>query len=93
MSTDRHLVYKAIDSERDYQDSLWRDQSHPEHRNPLTIGEFILLVEQYTSEARAEWTVEPKLEIEALNVMRKIAGIATNCMEQHGAPQREGFER
>ena len=93
MTTRQSDIYAAIESERAYQDSLWKDVDHPEHSNPLEIGEFILLIEEYVMRAREEWSGEPKPEIAALNTIRKIAGIAVNCMEQHGAPQREGFER
>ncbi len=93
MTTRQSDIYAAIESERAYQDALWKDSEHPEHSNPLTIGEFILLIEEYAMKARKEWSEEPKPEIAALNTIRKIAGIAVNCMEQHGAPQREGFER
>ena len=93
MTTRRSDIYAAIESERAYQNSLWKDPAHPEHSNPLEIGEFILLIEEYAMKARKEWSEESKPEVAALNTIRKIAGIAVNCMEQHGAPQREGFER
>ena len=94
----REDVYDAIDSEREYQDQIWR-MANPAMKagatwsettvpNELTIGEFVLLIEEYAAKARAEWTVEPKPEIRTLDVMRKIAGIAVNCMEQHGAIPR-----
>lgn len=84
----REEVFEAINSERDYQDSLWSEEGH---RNPLLIGEFLVLLSVYIRKAQEEWTVEPKPEINSLNTVRKIAGIAVNCMEQNGAPKREGF--
>ncbi len=89
----RAEVYKAIDSERDYQDAKWPQGGQPGYPNPLTIGEFLLLLEEYVAKGRAEWTNEKRPEMRTLNVIRKCAGIAVNCMEQHGAPQREGYER
>lgn len=91
--TARTEVYTAIDSERAYQDDLWRDPAHREHTNPLSIGEFLLLIEEYTMKARKDWSEESKPEFNALHGIRKIAGIAVNCMEQHGAPQRKEFPR
>ncbi len=91
----RVAAYLAIDSERDYQDDRWPHgqlADRPE-ANPLTIGEFLLLLEEYVARARAEWTAEKKPEEKTLKVIRKCAGIAVNCMEQHGAPHREGYER
>lgn len=102
--TTREEVYAAIDSELDYQASIWKDPENRETSNPLTVGEFVLLVEEYAARARQLWSSEPKelartnsgecyyTEVQTLEFMRKIAGIAANCMIQHGAPQREGFE-
>ena len=86
MSTNRDAVYRAIDSERDYQQGLW--PGHEDQDNPLTIGEFLTLLRVYLQKAEEEWTVEAKPEMNALNTVRKVAGIAVNCMEQHGAPYR-----
>lgn len=83
----RDAVYRAIDSERDYQDNLWPGRGKGEP-NYLTVGEFVLLLEAYIHKARAEWTVESKPEMNTLDIVRKVAGIAVNCMEQHGAPMR-----
>jgi hypothetical protein len=88
MKTPRANVYSAIDTERDYQDRIWKDQNNPNNPNPLTIGEFILLLEEYTTQARQAWSKEQKPELKALDTVRKIAGIAVNCMENHGAPLR-----
>ena len=88
MSTKRTEVYAAIDTERAYQDARWPQNGQPGFPNPLTIGEFVLLLEQYAAEARAEWAREKRPEMRTLNIVRKIAGIAVNCMEQHGAPHR-----
>lgn len=89
MPTPRDEVYAAIDSERDYQAQQWPGRDVPGHENQLTIGEFVLLVEEYAAKARALWTHEPKPELQTLDIMRKIGGIAVNCMEQHGAPKRQ----
>lgn len=86
--TTRQNVYAAIDSERDYQDSKWPQDGSPGFPNPLSIGEQILLAEEYLHQARLAWTQEKRPEMKALNIIRKVAGICVNCMEQHGAPHR-----
>jgi len=91
----RSEVYAAIDSERDYQDRVWAENNpanptHPTDPRPLSIGEDILLIEEYARRARAKWTGELRPEIGALDIIRKIAGIAVRCMETHGAPKRPG---
>lgn len=85
----RDEVFQAINTERSYQEMQWPGRDIPGHDNQLTIGEFILLIEEYAAKARLEWSQESKPEMNALNTMRKIGGIAVNCMEQHGAPKRE----
>jgi len=81
----RAEVFAAIESERRYQDKVWPEGAP-------SVGDSILLVEEYALKARAAWATEAAPEMEALDIMRKIAGIAVRCMEVHGAPQRAGFE-
>lgn len=88
----RSLVYSAIDSERDYQDLLKGDRTS----NPTdgtrsidhTVGDFVTMMMQYQSNLVAAWTNNPG-DAQALHIMRKLAAIAVNCMEQHGAPRRK----
>jgi hypothetical protein len=87
--TERAEVYAAIDTERSYQDRKWpMPKHHGGMQNPMSIGEFVLLLEEYVTKARVEWALEKKPEGRSLHFIRKVAGIAVNCMEQHGAPKR-----
>ena len=87
----RWKVYRIIDEERQYQDSLGGDRTdNPtggEDPIPHTVGDFSTMLQQYQNELVEAWTKNPGDE-PALHVMRKIAAIAVNCMEQHGAPPR-----
>jgi hypothetical protein len=90
----RGEVYDAIDSERDYQDSRW-NASTTTTRGLHSVTEWIAYIEDYLAEAKrllarqpSQVSVPPSLEI-----MRKVAGMSVACMEEHGAPQRAGFER
>ena len=85
----REEVYKAIDSEREYQDSRWNgDTTSSDGIHPLS--EWFLYIEDYVNEAKhilareAEQTAYPKVS----NIMRKVAGMAVCAMEQNGAPKR-----
>lgn len=84
-SAAREAAYAALDSERDYQNTVWGVDGEP---NPLTIGEFLLNIEEQVAKARAQWANEPKPEVMTLEFVRKIGGLTVNCMEQHGAPLR-----
>lgn len=89
--TTRKEVYAAIDSERRYQDHLKKDRTS----NPTdgtrsidhTVGDFVTMMQQYQNNLVAAWTNNPG-DQKAMEVMRKIAGIAVNCMEQHGVSHR-----
>ena len=82
MSTTREEVYKAIDTERAYQDQL--------NERTLTIGDEILLLIEYTARARTEWSNEFEYpEEKTLEMVRKVAGIATRCLENHGVKPRQ----
>ena len=86
--TNREAVYKAIDSERDFQDNFVL----PERRyyQTHTLGEFILMINQYAAQAQQFWTNHADDEVpRSLHEVRKIAALAVRCMEQHGAPHRE----
>jgi hypothetical protein len=74
-------VYVAINSEREYQEQLSRNDVTDQR--PL---EQLALIEHVILEAKAKWYTEPGLF--DMNYMRKIAAIAVRCMEQHGAPLR-----
>jgi len=82
----RAEVYAAIDGERDYQDGLGADRTDGHRR---TVGDYLTMFQYYLDQAIAAWTTNPGDE-QALDVIRKLAGIAVHCMEDHGAPKREG---
>lgn len=81
----RRNVIEAINTERDYQDSL---PGNLTDRYLHSVGESILLLEEYVQRAKQEW-VNNAGDWDALDEIRKIAAIAVRCMEQHGAPRRE----
>lgn len=95
----RQEVYEAIDSERNYQDDRWgpylsaeRDPL-PEHGMPAgwrSLDEFVMYMQGYMNDLvhAASHSAD---KIEALNIVRKVTALGVRCMEQHGAPRREGY--
>jgi hypothetical protein len=77
-------VYKLLDGERAYQESLWPA--------PHSVGDYLTMLRYYGRLADAAWTVNSG-DQPALNVIRKITAIGVHCMEEHGAPQREWWHR
>jgi hypothetical protein len=80
--TERSEVYKAIDSERDYQDALARNDV--KEQTPM---EHLAIIQEICQRMQAHWydvAGQPPMDF-----MRKIAATAVRCMEQHGAPLYE----
>jgi hypothetical protein len=89
-------VYKAIDGEREYQQK-WEDA---ESKGKHETGAFILFMEHYLQEARRlESTLEnggnhiQKVHGAegSLDFVRKVTALGVACMEQNGAPPRDGY--
>lgn len=80
----RQEVYAAIDSERNYQDQLPRnDMKEQAQLEQLTI------IKRIVRDIEDWFYEQPGLP--PMDFMRKIAAVAVRSMEQHGAPKREGF--
>ncbi len=91
MKATRSQVYIALNSERDYQDKKFGGGDTYHSSIDRTLDEFILYIQQYAAEAGALSTHGD--EIAALHHIRKVGALCVGCMEEHGAPQREGFAR
>ena len=85
-SVARRNAYRAIDSERDYQDHKFSVERTDREATDRSLDEFILYIQQYAAEAGALTTHED--EDEALEFVRKIGALCVGCMEQNGAPLR-----
>ena len=83
----REDVYKLIDGERAYQDGLGTDRVE-DNRQQRTVCEELVLLQVYVQRAMVVWANTPG-DSEAEGMMRKIAGIAVRCMENHDAPGRK----
>ena len=82
----RDKAYDAIDGERAYQDDRF------DGRKPLSVGETILVLDEYVMKAKLSWSQEKRPEAHTMGIIRKIAGIAVHAMEDHGSIPREGYE-
>lgn len=78
----REEVYKAIDTEREYQSNLSRNDV--KHQTPM---EMLAIIRRITRDMEDAWYEEPGQP--SMDYMRKIAGVAVRCMEEWGAPPRE----
>jgi hypothetical protein len=81
----RQDVYKLIDGERAYQDSLiekavYENQIH-------SVAAEILIINEYANRAQKAWT-ENFGDEAGLDVVRKIAALCVRCMEHHDTKSR-----
>lgn len=86
----RNEVYKAIDSERDYQDKKGKDLGwgHGQGAQNHSVGDYITMLQAYTNKLH-ETYVSSVGDEQSLECIRKIAGIAVSCMEKHGVNPRK----
>lgn len=84
--TERTDVYRAIDTERTYQEDRW-----PGHRH--SVAEYVLYMEQYLSDVRdlLSKNDDEAIRPRALAGIRKVTTLGVACMEEHGAPPRENL--
>ena len=84
----RVAVYAAIDSERAYQNERWGLVTH-------TVAEYILYMEVYLTEAKQRaGTRDQSVAInhkDTMDFIRKVTALGVVCMEDNGAPHREGY--
>lgn len=80
----RDMVYKTIEFERLYQDSLGEDRSNHSER---VANSYLVMFGTYLTRAFEAWTNTAGNK-EALKQIGKLAGICVHCMEDCGAPRR-----
>lgn len=84
----REQVYKAIDTERKYQDTVRRNnEGETRDDNEKCISDFLLYIEHVLNNAKND--IYLLREDDALHGIRKIAGLCVACGESHGMPERE----
>lgn len=78
----REEVYRAIDSERDYQNEKWSEFSD-ENNN---WADWLLYIEHHLNKAKE--SVYDSHNTSFLHEIRKIAALAVACGEQNNMPSR-----
>lgn len=86
---ERGRVYEILDGEREYQNQMVAPGTH--HLGKPSVAEELVMMEHYLAEARKSW-VTTKGDEESLEMMRKVAGIAVRCFENHGCPSRSRLQ-
>jgi len=84
---DRSGIYKIIDGERDYQESLL-GPGGVRSCSTQEVGSYLLLLQEYVDRTQRAWA-DHHGDIPALHGVRKVAGICVRCMEEHGVAARK----
>lgn len=88
----RSAVYAALDSERAYQAFRWGEQKHELESFLLYMDDYLTRLKTVVSGADPTYKDHDSIYSEAIHRIRKITALGVAAMEQHGAPQRAGFE-
>ena len=89
---DRNVVYKALDTEREYQDEMIASDARADMVDNFSLGQAILAMEHLLAEARSFWYVDnPQENFQTtMHRIRKVAGVAVQMGEKYGMPDRDG---
>jgi hypothetical protein len=88
--TDRQEVYKAINGERDYQDSMKGNAARENIDDNRDLGSLIVFIETYTSQAALDYSgPHPEGREKCLHTIRKVAALCVLAMEYHGTYARK----
>jgi len=83
---ERQLVYKAIDSERAFQDRKWGTIEKHSHE----VGSWIVIMHKLLRDAEDAWSGAAG-DYKALEEIRKVIAVGVACCEQHGVYTRSKF--
>jgi len=86
---DREEVYSAINTEREFQIDMTADESRPDMIEELHIGDTISAIEHNLGKAREAWYKGSVPHQEAMEYLRKVAGLCVQAGEKYGMPNRE----
>lgn len=86
---ERNEVYKLIDGERDYQQSLWNEDT-TESKGLHTPTEWLVYMQDYLTEAIhvASRNPDPHASDMVMNNIRKITAMGVAAMEQNKTQPR-----
>ena len=81
---DQAAAVSAVLSERAYQDRKWGAIQ----TRPKQVGSWLTLMRTCLHKAEIAWAESPN-DHKAILEIRKVAGVALACLEEHGVPARD----
>lgn len=89
LSEERVKVYSALNSERDYQDSMTADPNVPSMIEDMHLGDALSAIQFNLDKARAVWYKGSAPHTEAMVYLRKIGGLVVKMGERYGMMERK----
>lgn len=86
---ERTQVYKALDSERDYQEQTTADPNRPDMIEDFHLGDALTAIRYNLRKAEEAWYIGAVPHQEAMKYVRKIGGICVKMGETLGMPERK----
>ena len=84
----RTEVYAAIDTEREYQDKCTADKDRPDMIDDLHIGDTLTAIRHNIRKAEDLWYKGAVPHQDAMEYLRKVAGLIVKAGETYGMPSR-----
>jgi hypothetical protein len=84
----RDEVYKVIDTERDYQEEMIRNEYKPDIIDDLHLGDTIAAMQYNLDKAREEWYKNAVPHVTSMEYIRKICALGVQIAEKQGMPVR-----
>ena len=84
----RTEVYKAISSERDFQEKMIANPDRPDMIEDLHIGDTLTAIQYNLDEAREAWYKGSVPHQNTMEYLRKVAGLIVQAGENYGIPFR-----
>lgn len=88
LNMERQDVYKAIDSERDYQEEMTRNEFRPDMISDLHLGDTIAAMQYNLDLARVNWYQGAVPHTTAMEFIRKVCALGVQIAEKQGMPSR-----
>ena len=85
----RKKVYKAIDSEREYQDRETLNDDRPDMLPEFNLGQALTAIDIILTQAKAKWYNDYPPYEDTMPLLRKIAGVCVKMGEMYGMPNRD----
>jgi hypothetical protein len=86
---ERKELYKAIDTERQFQIDMTAKESRPDMIEDLHVGDTLSAIQYNLDLARKAWYHGSTPHQGAMDYLRKIAGLCVQAGEKNGMPNRD----